>query len=436
MFMRKCFLIWLFLSGNIFHNPAYTQVLPSVEKMLGNAEQLKNNKPAEAYRIASHALEISMKTSHQPSVALVQRYLGVLCFMMGKPEEARLHFDTSFRLYTILNDELGIGYCLNNLGVIYQETGEYDKAVSCYEKSIKIKLKHGDTAGASGGMLNTGTIYSYMGEYLKAIRTFRKVIVIARQSHDTTRLIDAGINLATVYINEKRMDSALILLENVYKLSEETGDNYSLAYCLNNMGEIYRSRLLDSMAIRCFNRALAIRGDIDDVAGQATTLNNLGQVYLRQNKAGLAIDCYFQALKYNQQLNDNRSTAITMNSIGELLLKQGDAEGAAAYLRSAVAIAVRLNLKQEIREIYINLILCYGVLRHFDSARRCLSLFNFSYSDSGQVRSMNPGSKASTASIPAPLKHSGWKFQHILLALTGFFSMIYFFTGQYRRNRY
>ncbi|HPG33626.1 MAG TPA: tetratricopeptide repeat protein, partial [Lentimicrobium sp.] len=135
--------------------PAPAQVLPSVEALVKQAEEVRNTNPPQALVYATQALELARKTKHKPSLARAHRYIGVIYFMTGNLDVARQQFDSSYALYTKLKDQKGIAACLNNIGVIYQEKGEYPEAIRYFEQSIALKTKLGDIAGATSGMLNT-----------------------------------------------------------------------------------------------------------------------------------------------------------------------------------------------------------------------------------------------------------------------------------------
>ncbi len=62
--------------------PVSSQVLPTVEAWVLKADAYKNTDPAKAEDIAVQALALARKAGHKPSVARVERYLGVICFMM------------------------------------------------------------------------------------------------------------------------------------------------------------------------------------------------------------------------------------------------------------------------------------------------------------------------------------------------------------------
>jgi tetratricopeptide (TPR) repeat protein len=365
------------------------QVLPAIEAMIAEADGYRNSEPQRAHTLAKAALAEAIRLKNEPTMAMVYRFIGVLNFMTGDLELAAIQFDSAYYLYNKLGDEKGIAASLNNRGVIYQEQSNYTKALECFNESVALKFKFGDSAGATSGLLNAATILSYTGDNLNAIKAFEEVIRIAAISKDTSRIIDANINLSTVWINERKPQKALILLREAMTLSNITGDDYSLAYCYNNIGGVYQNTFENDKAISYFNMALALRDDLGDLAGVASTLDNLGKMYLRLNRLDNALDYFFQALQYNQQLGDQRSIAINMNSIGELLIKKGDYPAAIEYFNQAIELAGELNLRQEARVTYANMIMSYAALHQFDSVQVYFAHYN-STADSSWYLKINP----------------------------------------------
>lgn len=392
---RKLFLwtICLFLLPVFFtFQTVNAQILPGIEAMIAEADGYRNSEPQKAHKLAKAALAEAIRVNHEPTMAMVYRFIGVLNFMTGDLELAAKQFDSAYYLYTKLGDEKGIAASLNNRGVIYQEQSNYTKALECFNESVALKFKLGDSAGATSGLLNTGTIFSYTGDNLNAIKAFEEVIRIAAINKDTSRIIDANINLSTVWINERKPQKALILLRDAMALSTAVGDNYSLAYCYNNIGGVYQNTFQNDKAISYLNMALALRDDLGDIAGVASTLDNLGKMYVRLNRFDNALDYFFQALQYNQQLGDQRSISINMNSIGELLIKKGDYTAAIEYFNKAIELAGELNLRQEARVTYSNMIVSYSALHQFDSVQVYFAHYNAT-ADSSWYLKVNPDKK-------------------------------------------
>jgi tetratricopeptide (TPR) repeat protein len=67
-----------------------------------------------------------------------------------------------------INDELGIGACLNNIALVHYGKEEYDSALEYLEQSLEIAKKLGDQESMASIFNNIGAIYHMKGDLAKA----------------------------------------------------------------------------------------------------------------------------------------------------------------------------------------------------------------------------------------------------------------------------
>ena len=82
-----------------------------------------------------------------------------------------------------MNDSVGIGASLNNLGNVMMSKGDYDKAVKYFFQSLKIRETIKDSAGIASSTNNIGMIYYKQQKFKEAIKYYHKALEINIKHH-------------------------------------------------------------------------------------------------------------------------------------------------------------------------------------------------------------------------------------------------------------
>lgn len=91
---------------------------------------------------------------------------------------AKKHLDSSFALYTNINNEKGIASSHLKLAVYYRLEGEYEKGLNHIKYSIDYAEKTKDTFNIANSLFQKAVLYSLKSDYNESLEVFYKILAI------------------------------------------------------------------------------------------------------------------------------------------------------------------------------------------------------------------------------------------------------------------
>ena len=318
---------------------------------------------------------------------------------LGKFEEALL-------IYQEIDDKLGKGKTLHQIGLVYNSKDQYQQALDYYQRALVIQ-REVNPAGARITLYRIGKIYDKQGEYQEALNYYQQAAKILQQQSDGTEestgcnnrawqgIILEGIGRvyqrwedyqasfdyyqqslaiqqelsncpdqeippsyargATLFYNtglvtkelrkyQEALDYFQEALAIYQKLNSDTDEQGAI---LSQMGIVYRKMGEYQQAIDSFKRAKEISFLIR-IFGEGGSLNNIGLVYYDSGKERDALDSYQQALAFAREIKDREGECVTLNNIGVVNDKGGDYQKALDSYQQALAIFQELDNNQEL----------------------------------------------------------------------------------------
>ena len=261
---------------------------------------------------------------------------GVSFHLRGIYNEALTYYQKGLHIYEEINDQEGIGNCLNATGLIYLYKNNYTKALYYFTQSLKIREEIGDQQGVASALNNIGNIYAFQGDDTKALDYYSRSL----------------------------------------KIREENDDQQGIATSLNNIGEIYSDQGDYLKALDNYSRGLKIFKEISDQQGISTSLNNTGYIYLQQGDFPRALDYYLQSLLIREEIGDQQGIANSLNNIGNIYKKNGEYSKAIVHCERGFELAISIGDLLEQKEGCECLYEVYKSKGNLNKALHYYELFN------------------------------------------------------------
>lgn len=169
----------------------------------------------KAIKCFIEALTISDALKSKKNVAYINNAIGLLFMRTGNYEKSISYLLEAKKLYSIQNNQFGLGKVYNNLGGTYYKLGQNILALENLEKAYEIKKQFGNNNGNLGNTINNiGLVCMQLKLYSKAIDYFSQALVQYRRNDDKWGEANTLNNLAQAYIETNLIDTAKTILEN------------------------------------------------------------------------------------------------------------------------------------------------------------------------------------------------------------------------------
>lgn len=229
--------------------------------------------------------------------------IGAVCALVGRNDDALVHFTEMLRLAWLLDAVSKGGAALGRIGRIHRGLGEYDKAMERYLAAQQLFQRAEDERGVAATLDDMGKVYWLKGDYGEALRFHERAL----------------------------------------KIRKKLGDDRSTAFTLANIGAVYKSTGQFKEALRCFEESVSIRQRIEDRIGIVESLHAVGEVFLELGEHERAGTFWNDALEVARSTGDRLQQARQLVSLGESLRLQQELERAGAFLEEAKDIAASLG---------------------------------------------------------------------------------------------
>ncbi len=274
----------------------------------------------------NEAIKLGQEIDYKPGLAKAHNAKGRAFAQQGQFQDAILSFQEALKLFQETNNKTGEANILSNLGSIYYMLGNSTKALELHFESLKISEELGNKLRIGTSLNNIGTVYlKNRNTFKEALSFFKKSLSVFESIDEKQGMATASMNIGEVYFIESNYDSSIYYHEIALKLSEGTID---VSFPLTQLGEI--------------NAALG----------------NFQKAYNYHRKA----------IEISE--NQDAKFELTQSLIGlaKTQKKQQAYEGAISTLERAKLLAIDVDAKDELMDVYLNLAEIQAIVGDYKAA--------------------------------------------------------------------
>lgn len=252
--------------------------------------------------------------------------------LMSDSKLAKSHLDSSFAIYSELNNVKGIASSNYKYAVYYRLQGNYKYGLGYIDKSLKFAQTLKDTFSIANSLYQKAVIHSLQGNHEKGLVSYYEILSMYEALNFSKGI---GLTLNSIGITH------------------------------NDLGEY-------SKAIDSYKKAIEIHEKENDLVNLSNVYSNLAIVYSNQKEFNLALAYYNKARIIDIDTNNNWGIAINSENIGIVLNEQGKYDEALVYLNEARKICLENDYKTDLTRVTTNLGLVYFRLKDYKKSESYL----------------------------------------------------------------
>ncbi|WP_299190254.1 tetratricopeptide repeat protein [uncultured Aquimarina sp.] len=260
-----CIILGLFLSSNSFYGFQKLEKVDSLRNLINtnskeNAEKvdLLNTIGFEYWIVDANqsinfgkeALRISKKIGYSKGHARANRIIGVAYWAQGHLNKALTYLNTSYKLYSNIEDQVGLANTKLNIGMVYADLKEYTKALNFYEEAINEFTALGLKGRIATTFSKIGTILIEQQKDEEALRYLTDALRMHTDTNFTYGIAEAHNKLGILYLHKNEIEQAYYHIRKSMDLGNKVNDIDGLTNNHIIHGKILRlSNKLDEAAI-------------------------------------------------------------------------------------------------------------------------------------------------------------------------------------------
>jgi serine phosphatase RsbU (regulator of sigma subunit)/tetratricopeptide (TPR) repeat protein len=224
-----------------------TTQLANIYKKKGAIYRLISLYP-EALSSFQKSLALVEITKDSSAIADAYLNIGAIHGILENNDLAFKNYKKAYFIDSTLNNPIGLGYDLNNLGIYYFQKENYDSAMICYTKAMELFFWNKSDQGIEGLSMtytNMSNVYAMNGKYNPAIEYGLKALEISRQLNDLNGMVTDYSNISGLYSElmfyrnaEMYADSSLELAKKYNIIDGVSAAHYNHYMNYKEMGKL------------------------------------------------------------------------------------------------------------------------------------------------------------------------------------------------------
>jgi len=314
----------------------------------------------EALASTAKAEEIAIQCDCPKEEANAYLMKGQQYYRLGDIDQAQVFLNKAMDMHQERGEKIGVGRCLNILGLIADVQGDFTTARKCKNDAISIFEEINDTLAIwwigkiTGNLANTASL---LGEYQEAVDLYQKALRIMEDFDDQDWKLLNIFNLGAAQVGLGEYALAEDNLGKILELTEGAGWlGLSLTYYF--LAESYLGQGHLKYAEKAGQEAmdLAIQSGAQEHLGAAWRV--LGKVASRKgeevmviDKLQTASDCFSQSSEIFRTVGADDELALTLRPWASHELQNGDKDLGEKMWAEARAIFKKLAMPAEVERM-------------------------------------------------------------------------------------
>ena len=335
-------------------------------------ERYANQKALEHYELG-----LAMLGEHDIGLRLdAHHHLGDVLALLGRGDEALVHFQKMLRLAFRLDLKAKGGAAHNRIGRLYRDAGKLDDCMRHLGTALALFEAAGDEKGIAASFDDIGKTHWLRGAYETALRFLKDGLDRREAQGDKRSIALSWNNIGLVFQDSGQYKAAYDALVKARDLRREAGDLPGLVVTLNNLGTIHSDRGEDHEAITIWKQALELAHEVGDRRRQAVLLLNVGEARYRMRDSEEALRILTEVELHCQELGDRLLLAEARRGLGKAYFLNNDLATARRYLENALELFEQVRSKVHVgiaQRSLAEVLAAYGA--ESEEGKRAESLF-------------------------------------------------------------
>jgi len=250
---------------------------------------------------------------------------------------------------------VGQSYALNQIGVKYRNISNFKKAISLHQLALEAAKEASNIEFEIFSLNMLGVTYRKSDAIKTALDYNQEALQLAESIENPSYGIKRSINVASnsignIYQTLEQYDLAIQQFEKSLVLEEELGNLLGQAINHQNIGECYEAQGILKEALERFQLSLRLNEKINSERGVIICTNSIAHVYAHEGKDDLAKDMLEGVLKEALRLDDKEVITAVLINLGWTQIKRKDYKQAKTHLNKALDLAEEYALRSYIAE--------------------------------------------------------------------------------------
>ena len=292
------------------------EFVANILRKLGNIEFYTNDFRA-AQKYFNRSLKLFTQIDNKIGIVSIKNVIGAALVEEGKFYEGEIHFIQARKMAEEVNATEMIAKANMNLGIIYNMRGLYEGAITCFQKALDANLGQ-DLELLSNIYLNFAFTYKFTQEYNTSIEYLDKALDLIRKTNNRYQKGLVYLIKAEVACLQGELSVSTALVTSAFAIFNESGDRLSTADAYKILGMINRQSKNYDISLSYFENSRRIYEKITNPINLAETLVEMAKLYADTGEKSLAKKTLGLAIRNFQKIGADTKVEHIKSHFGDL----------------------------------------------------------------------------------------------------------------------
>jgi tetratricopeptide (TPR) repeat protein len=289
----------------------------NILRKLGNIEFYTNDFQT-AQKYFKRSLKLFTRIDNKVGIVSIKNVIGALLVEEGKFYEGEIHFIQARKMAEEVKVPEMIAKANMNLGIIYNMRGLYEGAITCFQKALDANLGQ-DTELLSNIYLNFACTYKFTQEYNTSIEYLDKALDLIQETNNRYQKGLVYLLKAEVKCLQGELSVGTALVTSAFAIFNESGDRLSTAEAYKILGMINRQSKNYDISLSYFENSRRIYEKITNPINLAETLVEMVKLYADTGEKSLAKKTLSLAIRNFQKIGADTKVEHIKSHFGDLV---------------------------------------------------------------------------------------------------------------------
>ena len=357
------------------------------------------------------SLKALLRQDPHDTIAIQHHFALYETLKKSQPEDAKVHLDAGMHIASQGGYRKFIlkGYEL--LGFYWLDRGQVDSTLLTVNKARNLGVAS-DRQNAIL-LLQEGRALDGKGRYHDAVEKLLESLALSEAVGDGEAIANTYGNIGNVFWRMENLDKAGEYYQKGLDAARENDLTVKSAHLLANLGMVAKEKGEFDKALEAYLQSLEINRSLDNKLDEAIDLMNIGVLYMHDevNELEKARQYLTASKKLSNKVNDKVMMVLSGINLAVVEGKSGHYRRELMFLDTAKELALTLNYKPALKEIYNSYSFAYSKLGDYKAALENQKLYE-AWKDS--INNENYSNKISELEI----KYESEKSRNEVLALS------------------
>lgn len=299
-----------------------------IAEMVSETKALLSRDLDSAYALAMETAVKAKSAGKFNAYAMSIKHKGLVHYYSNNHARAIIEYEKALKIFTDINDSLGMWMCKNNIAVSLQEVGDLDDGVQFQMDAIALAKATGNRKNLAISLGNLANTQTDLKDYEGGLASLEEALAINKSLNRMKGLAQCYNGMASIFTELEEYDSSYHYHKMALELSLRNGQEKDIARSLMNLASAHLAGSRLDSAQHYLDRSKPMLAKLNNVSFQVFWYDVYGRLLKLRKQYSQAIETYQKGLDLATQADLKHQGNWIRLEIARTYRAQGDHETA------------------------------------------------------------------------------------------------------------